>query len=200
MNCFACPRNIPTSLHCLQTQNVHPISSTKLKKSGSNCTHVKSSIRVLNIDLIQLPLLAGGIAESNKGSGNDATDGVNEAVEVRNYFPETWLWNLEVVGDEGYTDKEADIPHTITEWVGSMFCTSDTAGLGVSPPSTIKAFQPFFVSYSLPYSVVRKEKVPIIVSVFNYLPDCLPVSMSLESFVHILKILPTKSSPKEVKH
>nr|BAR45603.1 alpha-2-macroglobulin 3 [Ammothea sp. RS-2014] len=107
-------------------------------------------------------------------------DGVNEAVEVRNYFPETWLWDLEVVGDDGITNKEAEIPHTITEWTGSMFCTSKTDGLGISPSAAIKSFQPFFVSYTLPYSVIRNEKVPVIVTVFNYLPECLPIELRLE--------------------
>nr|BAR45604.1 alpha-2-macroglobulin 4 [Ammothea sp. RS-2014] len=111
---------------------------------------------------------------------DDDNAGVNEAAEVRAYFPETWLWDLEIVGDGGYADKEAEIPHTITEWVGSMFCTSKAKGLGVSPPATIKAFQPFFVSYTLPYSVIRKEKVPIVVSVFNYLPECLPIQIKLQ--------------------
>nr|BAR45602.1 alpha-2-macroglobulin 2 [Ammothea sp. RS-2014] len=121
-----------------------------------------------------------GVPSAASGFGSGGGGGVNEAVEVRTYFPETWLWDLEVVGDAGYTDKEAEIPHTITEWVGSMFCTSKTNGLGISSPTAIKAFQPFFVSYALPYSVVRKEKVPIIVSVFNYLSECLPIQLKLE--------------------
>lgn len=97
-------------------------------------------------------------------------------MEIREYFPETWLWDLEVVGEDGTLEKETEIPHSITEWVGSMFCTSADKGLGVSPSSYIKAFQPFFASFSLPYSVVRNEKVPIVVSVFNYLSGCIPVS------------------------
>ncbi|KAG1650780.1 Alpha-2-macroglobulin-like protein 1 [Nymphon striatum] len=119
---------------------------------------------------------------SSGASGNTIPEesGVNDAVEIREYFPETWLWDLEVIGKDGTLEKESEIPHSITEWVGSMFCTSADKGLGVSPSAYIKAFQPFFASFSLPYSVVRKEKVPILVSVFNYLSGCIPVKLTLE--------------------
>ena len=69
-----------------------------------------------------------------------------------------------------------ELPHTLTEWVGSAFCTNAASGLGVSDIATVKTFQPFFVSFTLPYSVIRREKVPVLVTVFNYLSDCLVVS------------------------
>ncbi|KAG1664846.1 Alpha-2-macroglobulin-like protein 1 [Nymphon striatum] len=122
-----------------------------------------------------------GVNEAEEESGvNDAVEenGVNDAVEIREYFPETWLWDLEVIGEDGTLEKEVEIPHSITEWVGSMFCTSVDKGLGVSPSSSIKAFQPYFASFSLPYSVVQNEKVPIVVSVFNYLSGCISVKQS----------------------
>ncbi|KAG1664848.1 Alpha-2-macroglobulin-like protein 1 [Nymphon striatum] len=124
-----------------------------------------------------------GVNEAEEESGvNDAVEenGVNDAVEIREYFPETWLWDLEVIGEDGTLEKEVEIPHSITEWVGSMFCTSVDKGLGVSPSSSIKAFQPYFASFSLPYSVVQNEKVPIVVSVFNYLSGCISIKLTLE--------------------
>ena len=75
-----------------------------------------------------------------------------------------------------------EVPHTITEWIGTMFCTNPTSGLGVSPPATLKAFQPFFLSYTLPYSIIRGEKVTIPVTVFSYLPGCMVVSLILKLF------------------
>ena len=69
-----------------------------------------------------------------------------------------------------------ELPHSITEWVASAVCTNENTGLGVSPPVTIKAFQPFFASFTLPYSVIRGERLPIKVTVFNYLEDCIVVS------------------------
>lgn len=101
------------------------------------------------------------------------------AVEVRNYFPETWLWDLKELDENGQLSFKEKIPHTITEWVGSTVCINSQDGVGVSDPAKIKAFQPFFASFSLPYSVVRDELVPVKVSVFNYLEKCLPIDLSL---------------------
>ncbi|XP_029834423.2 alpha-1-macroglobulin isoform X1 [Ixodes scapularis] len=101
------------------------------------------------------------------------------AVEVRNYFPETWLWDLKELDENGQLSFKEKIPHTITEWVGSTVCINSQDGVGVSDPAKIKAFQPFFASFSLPYSVVRGELVPVKVSVFNYLEKCLPIGLTL---------------------
>ncbi len=77
-----------------------------------------------------------------------------------------------------------DLPHTITEWVASAVCTNARSGLGVAPrPASVTAFQPFFASFSLPYSTVRGETVPVKVTVFNYMQDCLVVSGCQEQWL-----------------
>nr|AAN10129.1 alpha-2-macroglobulin precursor splice variant 1 [Ornithodoros moubata] len=101
------------------------------------------------------------------------------AVEVRTYFPETWLWELKELDEHGNLDFKEKIPHTVTEWVGSAVCINNQDGIGVSDPARIKAFQPFFASFSLPYSVIRGEVFPVTLSVFNYLDKCLPVELTL---------------------
>ena len=49
-------------------------------------------------------------------------------------------------------------------------------GVGVSPVTAVTAFQPFFLSFTLPYSAVRGEVVPVLVTIFNYMSECLVVS------------------------
>ena len=71
-------------------------------------------------------------------------------------------------GDTGKTVIMAKVPDTITSWIASAFALSDASGLGVSKPTSLKVFQPFFVSLTLPYSVIRGEEVSIITTVFNY--------------------------------
>lgn len=93
----------------------------------------------------------------------------DQTATVRSYFPETWLWELVPVGKEGNITIERSLPHTITDWVGHAVCVSLEDGLGIAPPTTITAFQPFFLDYSLPYSVKRGEILHMKVSVFNYL-------------------------------
>ena len=71
----------------------------------------------------------------------------------------------------------AKVPDTITSWIASAFALSNSSGLGISKPTSLKVFQPFFVSLTLPYSVIRGEDVSITVTVFNYESKCLTVSL-----------------------
>ncbi|NXH31645.1 A2MG protein, partial [Myiagra hebetior] len=98
---------------------------------------------------------------------------------VRKYFPETWIWDTVSVNSEGKADLEVTIPDTITEWKANAFCTSADTGFGLSPTVSLRAFQPFFVELTMPYSVVRGESFTLKATVFNYLPACIRVSVSL---------------------
>uniref|UniRef100_A0A8C7W9Y3 Alpha-2-macroglobulin-like protein 1 n=1 Tax=Oncorhynchus mykiss TaxID=8022 RepID=A0A8C7W9Y3_ONCMY len=95
---------------------------------------------------------------------------------VRTYFPETWIWDLVPVGDTGKVDVEKTVPDTITKWAAGAFCTS-SVGFGLAPNTGLTAFQPFFVSLTLPYSVIRGEVFTLKATVFNYLSTCIMVKV-----------------------
>uniref|UniRef100_A0A8C9MET9 Alpha-2-macroglobulin-like n=1 Tax=Serinus canaria TaxID=9135 RepID=A0A8C9MET9_SERCA len=107
---------------------------------------------------------------------------------VRKYFPETWIWSLV----PGKADLEVTIPDTITEWKANAFCTSADTGFGLSPTVSLRAFQPFFVELTMPYSVVRGESFMLKATVFNYLPACIRVSVTLAQSPHFLATLVEK--------
>ncbi|KAM9173427.1 alpha-2-macroglobulin-like [Pangshura tecta] len=100
---------------------------------------------------------------------------------IRKYFPETWIWDLVTVTSVGSADLAVTIPDTITEWKANAFCTSSDTGFGLSPTVSLRAFQPFFVELTLPYSVVRGEAFTLKATVFNYLTRCIRVNISLAS-------------------
>nr|BAK64111.1 alpha-2 macroglobulin [Hasarius adansoni] len=100
--------------------------------------------------------------------------------EIRSFFPETWLWELHSVDSTGETAIKRQLPHTITEWVGGAVCVHPKTGLGIWDISSVTTFQPFFIDFHLPYSVIRGESFPLVVTVFNYLSECLPIKLSLE--------------------
>uniref|UniRef100_A0A8C8VQ48 Alpha-2-macroglobulin n=1 Tax=Pelusios castaneus TaxID=367368 RepID=A0A8C8VQ48_9SAUR len=79
----------------------------------------------------------------------------------------------------GSADLDVTIPDTITEWKANAFCTSSDTGFGLSPTVSLRAFQPFFVELTLPYSVVRGEAFTLKATVFSYLTSCIRVSISL---------------------
>lgn len=119
-------------------------------------------------------------AESKQLPSLPSSQPPKSVVEIRNYFPETWLWELYNVPGNGKLVLKQTVPHTITEWVGNAVCIVPDKGLGISDPTSLQSFQPFFSSFTVPYSVIRHESAPVKVSVFNYLSQCLPIKLSLE--------------------
>uniref|UniRef100_A0A8D3DNR8 Alpha-2-macroglobulin-like n=1 Tax=Scophthalmus maximus TaxID=52904 RepID=A0A8D3DNR8_SCOMX len=80
--------------------------------------------------------------------------------------------------ESGSVNVEKTVPDTITKWAAGAFCTS-SVGFGVSPNIGLTAFQPFFVSLTLPYSVIRGEVFTLKATVFNYLSKCIMVNVIL---------------------
>ncbi|XP_061683472.1 alpha-2-macroglobulin-like protein 1 isoform X2 [Syngnathoides biaculeatus] len=97
---------------------------------------------------------------------------------IRTFFPETWIWDLVSVGDNGLVNVEKTVPDTITKWAAGAFCVS-SVGFGVAPTTALTAFQPFFVSLTLPYSVIRGEVLTLKATVFNYLSKCIMVKVTV---------------------
>ncbi|XP_073673376.1 alpha-2-macroglobulin-like [Garra rufa] len=96
---------------------------------------------------------------------------------VRNFFPETWIWQFTEVGDSGSTQVPVTVPDTITSWETEAFCLS-SIGLGLAPPAQLTVFQPFFLELSLPYSIIRGEIFELKATVFNYLSKCIMVKVT----------------------
>ncbi|OXB56298.1 hypothetical protein ASZ78_002123, partial [Callipepla squamata] len=96
----------------------------------------------------------------------------------RTHFPETWIWDLVPVSDDGQASLQVTVPDTITEWNANTFCVANT-GFGLSHLTTLRVFQPFFVDLSLPYSVTQGEIFSLKATVFNYLKDCVQVHTTL---------------------
>ncbi|NXX33565.1 A2MG protein, partial [Nicator chloris] len=113
---------------------------------------------------------------------------------VRKYFPETWIWSSVPISSEGKADLEVTIPDTITEWKANAFCTSAVTGFGLSPTVSLRAFQPFFVELTMPYSVVRGESFALKATVYNYLPACIRVSVTLAQSTHFRAALVEKEA------
>ncbi|KAF8794905.1 Murinoglobulin-1 like protein [Argiope bruennichi] len=122
----------------------------------------------------------GAIALAPGGAPVGPAFATQSAVEVRNYFPETWLFQLQMTGSDGIFQSMETLPHTITEWDGSAVCIDSQDGLGLSDTASIKGFQAFFISYTLPISVIRGEEFVVVVSIFNYVDAALPITVTLD--------------------
>ncbi|XP_063849335.1 alpha-2-macroglobulin-like [Scylla paramamosain] len=101
----------------------------------------------------------------------------------RTNFPETWLWNIMVVPENGTRKVDQTLPDTITQWVGKAVCVHPQAGVGLSERESITTFTSFFVDLTLPPTVKRRETLPVKMGVFNYHDKDLPITITLEDSV-----------------
>ncbi|XP_017591339.1 PREDICTED: alpha-2-macroglobulin-like protein 1 isoform X2 [Corvus brachyrhynchos] len=103
----------------------------------------------------------------------------SESAPARTWFPETFIWTLVPINDSGAAELAVTVPDSITDWRAMTFCTSESHGLGISEPTSLRSFKPFFVEPTLPYSVFRGESFPLKVKAFSYLKQCMALQLSL---------------------
>uniref|UniRef100_A0A8B9H8M1 C3 and PZP like alpha-2-macroglobulin domain containing 8 n=2 Tax=Astyanax mexicanus TaxID=7994 RepID=A0A8B9H8M1_ASTMX len=98
----------------------------------------------------------------------------------RTFFPETWIWNcLNVSNITGEAELRLDVPDSITTWVTEAVGLSEDKGLGLAKPAELRTFKPFFIDFTLPYSVIRGEQTKVPLTVYNYLPACTEVHVKV---------------------
>ena len=98
---------------------------------------------------------------------------------VRAFFPETWLWDIQISNEKGLIERVEKSPDSITDWQIDAYCFNSKSGLGVAETQTLNVFQSMFVSMTLPYSVVKGEVFPVKATVFNYANTCVPIQIEL---------------------
>ncbi|KAG7488064.1 hypothetical protein MATL_G00029970 [Megalops atlanticus] len=98
----------------------------------------------------------------------------------RTFFPETWVWRCVNISDAtGEAELRLDVPDSITTWVTEAIGLSEEKGLGLAPRAELRTFKPFFVDFTLPYSVIRGEQTKVPLTVYNYLPTCAEVHVKV---------------------
>ena len=102
-------------------------------------------------------------------SSADGPPGVLAEVQrVRQFFPETWIWQDVETGADGAATVLVTAPDSITTWMLRAVGLSKEHGLGIGE-SQLRVFQPFFLTVDLPFSAIRGEELPVKVALFNYL-------------------------------
>ncbi|NXX64332.1 A2MG protein, partial [Spizella passerina] len=182
----------------LKEMGLKVFTNTNVKKpricSRSNHIHAvpASGLSCLELSIVDFFFISPHSEILPETASNQLSTPQEVTETVRKYFPETWIWSLVPISSEGKADLEVTIPDTITEWKANAFCTSADTGFGLSPTVSLRAFQPFFVELTMPYSVVRGESFTLKATVFNYLPACIRVSVTLAQSTHFLATLVEK--------
>lgn len=86
----------------------------------------------------------------------------------------------------GEAELRLDVPDSITTWVTRAIGLSAEKGLGLAQTAELRTFKPFFIDFTLPYSVVRGEQTKVPLTVYNYLPTCAEVCVLACVFTQIL--------------
>ncbi|XP_064475849.1 ovostatin-like [Ornithodoros turicata] len=118
----------------------------------------------------------GGAAMGPPSEGAESVEGQNT---IRSFFPETWLWQIERVGPDGKVVFRETLPDSITTWEGTALCVHPTAGFGISNLANVTAFQPLFVTLTLPLNLIRGESAKVVLTVFSFINECIVVRVSL---------------------
>jgi CD109 antigen len=105
--------------------------------------------------------------------------GLAEVQRVRQFFPETWLWQDVYTDSNGHATLKVDVPDTITTWMLRAVAISKEYGLGVAETQLV-TFQPFFLTIDLPYAAIRGEEFPVKVAIYNYLDEPQSVQVDIE--------------------
>jgi len=116
-------------------------------------------------------------ADSTATTDDGGAAGLAEVQRVRQYFPETWLWQYLTTDNSGKVSLPVNAPDTITTWMLRAVAISKDNGLGIAEDS-LTVFQPFFLKIDLPYSAIRGEEFPVKIAVYNYLEQ--PQSVQVE--------------------
>ena len=108
-----------------------------------------------------------------------APESLAEVQRVRQFFPETWIWQDVYTGADGASVVPVEAPDSITTWMLRAVGMSKEYGLGMGE-SRLRVFQPFFLTVDLPFSAIRGEELPVRVALFNYLDTRQEIFVEIE--------------------
>ncbi|XP_073452102.1 alpha-2-macroglobulin-like protein 1 isoform X2 [Aquarana catesbeiana] len=166
-----CPEN-QTAIHrsmvpVFDTSFLFQISQLRLITN----THVKKPVEC--VDNLVAP--RQGIKRKH---GQKAKEDEVKQRSPRISFPDTWLFELVVVGPEGHTVLNLNTPDSITKWETDAVCLGKS-GIGEIRNVGLVTLQPYFIDLVIPYSVVQGEKFKIDAQIFSYEKKCILVAVSL---------------------
>jgi len=113
------------------------------------------------------------------GPPQDGGNGLAEVQRVRQFFPETWIWEETLTDDAGFASLACEAPDSITTWDLRAVALSPEKGLGIAEAS-LRVFQPFFLQADLPYSAIRGEEFPVKIALYNYLDTSQQIQVEIE--------------------
>ena len=133
----------------------------------------------IDFDLDQTATL-GVQATDRKKVKEEGDGGLKAPTRVRRYFPETLLWNPQLITDnQGRAKLEVPLADSITTWRLAVSGVSKAGELG-SATQGIRVFQDFFVDIDFPVSLTQNDQVSVPVAVYNYLDKTQTIRLEVQ--------------------
>jgi hypothetical protein len=123
----------------------------------------------------------GEAKEKGTGGPGKSEGGAAPVTRLREYFPETMLWQPALItDDQGVAHLAVNFADSITTWRLSASASSRGGALGgVNVP--LRVFQDFFVDIDLPVALTQNDEVAFPVAVYNYLKTPQTVKLQLQA-------------------
>jgi len=169
---------------------VGTVAETVTVTSQSESLNVTSaSISNISIDgLRNLVLLAPGVAAAKQQLSTP---------RLREYFPETLLWQPQLTTDKkGRAQLDFKLADNITTWRMSVIGSTEDGEIGLAE-TDIRAFQPFFAELDPPRILTEGDQISLPVVLRNYLDKSQLVNVILKPD-EWFKILGSNQKQEEV--
>ncbi len=122
--------------------------------------------------------MGGGRRNVRAGSAGPAEP--PSGIRVREWFPETLVWNPLLITDErGRARLDIPLADSITTWRMTASASSADGRLG-SATRGLLVFQPFFADIDFPVALTQNDEVSVPVAVYNYLKVPQDVNLKVE--------------------
>jgi len=122
----------------------------------------------------------GSIGIGRLGTIGRGGGGIGMPARVRSDFPETLLWQPELITDRsGHASLDLSLADSITDWRIVATGSTDTGLLGTAS-TTLRVFQDFFVDIDLPVALTQGDRISVPVTVYNYLKKPQRVTLRLK--------------------
>jgi hypothetical protein len=119
-------------------------------------------------------------ADAKAGAEGGGATGGPAPPRLREYFPETLLWQPALITDEqGRATLALDFADSITTWRLTASASSRHGLLG-GATKPLRVFQDFFVDLDLPIALTQNDEVAFPVAVYNYLKGPQTVKLDLQ--------------------
>ena len=164
---------------CVQASGFRMMVVRDVSVSARKATQVNVQLQVGGISHAVTVMAAAAPVQTSTATIAGRPDTAPYTPRLREYFPETLLWQPAVVtGPDGRTEVNFKLVDNITTWKVDVIGSTVRGEIGTAS-AEIRAFQPFFVDHSPPRVLTQGDEIQLPVTIRNYLEQAQDVAVSM---------------------